>query len=58
MNARLELTDGLRHVTTKPADLAGHPVVCGCASPLSGPASRTQLRGRYANLAPRQVLLQ
>ena len=36
MAARLKLTDGFRHVTTKPADLAGHCVACGCASPVQG----------------------
>ena len=41
--AHLQLADSFRHVTTKPADLAGHPVACGCASPISGPASRKEL---------------
>ena len=43
LTAHFKLTDGFRHVATKPADLAGHPVARDCASPITGPASRKEL---------------
>lgn len=60
MSAHLKLVDGFRHVTPKPADLAGHPVTRDFASPVPGPASKESkgVLGCSADLARSQVLLQ
>ena len=42
MTAHLKLTDCSRHMTTKPADLAGHFVACASALPVSRPAVKKQ----------------